>query len=58
MEVPGQNGEPVLCQGVYELTDDRLTIHLAMAGLPRPTSLQPADEGQAIVMVMERVKEE
>jgi RNA polymerase sigma factor (sigma-70 family) len=58
MEVPGANGEPALCQGVYELTDDRLTIHLAMAGLPRPTSLQPADEGQAIVMVMERVKEE
>ncbi|HKB01177.1 MAG TPA: hypothetical protein VKD90_03110, partial [Gemmataceae bacterium] len=58
MEVPGPDGEPQMCQGVYELTDDRLTIHLAMPGFPRPTSLQPADEEQAIVMVMERAKEE
>jgi RNA polymerase sigma factor (sigma-70 family) len=59
MEVPGpNNGQPQMCLGVYELTDDRLTIHLAMAGLPRPTSLQPVNDQDAIVFIFERVKEE
>jgi RNA polymerase sigma factor (sigma-70 family) len=57
MEVPGPNGQMLMSYGVYELTDDRLTVHLALPGLPRPTSLEPADERQAIVFVLERVKE-
>jgi RNA polymerase sigma factor (sigma-70 family) len=44
--------------GVYELTDDRLTIHAAFPGRPRPMSLQPANDAEAIVFVFERVKTE
>jgi RNA polymerase sigma factor (sigma-70 family) len=56
MEVPTQFG-PMMAQGVYELTGDRLTVHLALPGLARPPTLQPADEQEAVFLVLERVNE-
>ena len=40
---------------MYELTEDRLTIILAMPGAPRPSGVD--DPGGFMRVVLERVKE-
>jgi RNA polymerase sigma factor (sigma-70 family) len=57
LHVPfGPNGQSVVCRGVYELAGDRLRIHLAEPGQARPTSVQPADGSEQMVIVLERVR--
>jgi RNA polymerase sigma factor (sigma-70 family) len=56
VKVPTRDGEAALFMGIYELTRDRLTIHVSQPGFARPTTLFPADESQSVIFVMERVR--
>jgi RNA polymerase sigma factor (sigma-70 family) len=51
----GPNGQTIVLLGVYELTGDRLRIHLAEAGRPRPASVEPADGSEQMVILLERI---
>jgi RNA polymerase sigma factor (sigma-70 family) len=53
----GGNDQPIVCQGVYELTGDRLNIHLALSGQERPRTIQPEIGVDSIVLVLARVEQ-
>jgi RNA polymerase sigma factor (sigma-70 family) len=53
----GADGKPVVLKGVYELTEDRLRIHLAMPGRDRPRIIQPAAGEETMVLILGRVRE-
>jgi uncharacterized protein (TIGR03067 family) len=48
-------GNPIRQPGIYELTGNRLRIHSAAAGTPRPKDFQPVRGETGGVMVLERV---
>ena len=50
----GPNGEMVVLQGVYDLADDRLTIHFGIPGRPRPATLDPAAGMDTIHVILVR----
>ena len=58
LKVPfGPGGEPMVLRGVYELTGDRLRIHLAPPDRPRPMTIDPDGMWGSTMLTLERVKD-